>query len=310
MTGSIITELNELNINAIDTKMMVKNASNVETPRESDNIAIASMVAFMIGSYQLLFGFLRLGFVSVYMSEQLISSFITASSFYVLTSQMGYMVGLHLKSISGPFALYYMYEQLFTQIKEVNTNSFFISCICVAILLIFKLYLNDKIKEWTKINIPFPIDLVVVIGSTIISTFVPLDIEKVGPIQMGLPSPTLPEWHFLPHLWLRCLPLAIVAYAITYSTGKTFSNKHNYEIDSNQELLAIGATNVFSSFFLCLPTAASLSRSAVQESVGGRTQLASIINSVGILLVLLYFGQFLENLPNVSIKTHLKAEIN
>ena len=306
MTGSIIGELNAYDLNPIirqDIRNITINGQPIMINvyiRQYENIAIASMIAFIVGIYQLLFGVLRLGFVSVYMSEQLISSFITASAFFVLTSQIGYMLGIPVKTKSGIFSLFWMYKDIYEQLDKVNITALIISCTCVAILIFFKLYLTDKIKKWTNLNIPFPIELVIVIGSTLVASFLPLEIQSVGEIKIGLPSPTLPEWYFFQHLWLRCIPLAIVAYAITYSTGKTFANKHNYEIDSNQELLAIGTTNIFSSFFLCLPTAASLSRSALQESVGGRTQLASIVNSIGILFVLLYFGQYLEKLPNVS----------
>ena len=95
----------------------------------------------------------------------------------------------------------------------------------------------------------------------------------------------------------RSIPLAIVAYTLTISVGKIFAGKHNYNIDPNQELLALGVTNLIGSTFWCLPSAASLSRSAVQESAGGRTQLVSIINCVGILFVLYFAGSLLEKLP-------------
>ena len=305
MTGSIINEINEsgLNTRTIELTPNDNMTSTDLTGTEMiyTNIEMASTIALLVGIYQLFFGFLRFGFISVYMSEQLISSFIVASSVYVLTSQLGYMVGLHIKSKSGPFPLIYTYIELFERVQEFNCTSLYISCICIVILLSFKLYFTEKIKQWTKINIPFPIELVVVISTTLMTAFLDVKVETVGHIETGLPSPTAPKWGLVPLLWLRCIPLAIVAYAITYSTGKTFATKHNYEIDSNQELLAIGTTNVISSLFSCLPTAASLSRSAVQESVGGRTQLASIVNSFGILFVLLYFGQYLESLPNVRI---------
>ncbi|CAG2100288.1 unnamed protein product [Medioppia subpectinata] len=294
MTGTIISEMHETNANPLVNQT---NTDPSTQQRQYSNIQMASMIALLIGIYQLLFGIFRMGFISVYMSEQLISSFITASSFYVLTSQIGYMSGLHLESRSGPLSLFYTYKEFFTSLWKANTTSMFVSLICIIILLFFKLYLNNKIKQWTKLNIPFPIELVLVVGTTFMTYFFKLDIETVGKIVTGLPSPSEPEWSLLPKLWLRCIPLAIVAYAITYSTGKTFATKHNYEINSNQELLAIGTTNVFSSFFSCLPTAASLSRSAIQETVGGRTQMVSIVNSLGILFVLLYFGQYLENLP-------------
>jgi len=284
MTGSLINQLESENV------------------AKFKSIEVAIVIALLIGIYQLLFGIFRLGFISVYMSEQLISSFVTASSFYVLTSQIGYMTGIHLNYRSGPLSLFYTYKDIFSHIGESNLISLFLSGGCIAILLFFKLFLNDKIKQWTKINLPFPTELMIVIGSTLMSHFLDLNskgVATVGTIPTGLPLPSLPKWNLIQYLWLRCIPLAIVAYAITYSTGKTFATKHNYEIDSNQELLAIGTTNAFASFFSCLPTAASLSRSALQESVGGKTQMVSLVNCGGLLFVLLYFGAYLEKLPNV-----------
>lgn len=128
------------------------------------------------------------------------------------------------------------------------------------------------------------------------------NIKVVGSIDRGLPSPfgSWNYWPVLKRVWVPCIPLSVVSYAITYSVGKSFAMKYEYEIDSSQELIALGGSNLFSSFFQCIPVGASLSRSAVQDSSGGRTQLVSLVNCVGILAVLLYFGSLLEQLPDVS----------
>lgn len=78
-----------------------------------------------------------------------------------------------------------------------------------------------------------------------------------------------------------------------------FAQRLNYEIDFNQELLAMGASNMFGSFFSCLPLSASLSRSAIQQSTGGRTQIASIVSCGLLTFVLLWIGPFFELLPRV-----------
>lgn len=78
-----------------------------------------------------------------------------------------------------------------------------------------------------------------------------------------------------------------------------FAKKLNYDIDFNQELLAMGSANVFGSFFSCFPISASLSRSTLQESVGGRTQVASLISCLILTSVLLLIGPFFEVLPKV-----------
>lgn len=91
--------------------------------------------------------------------------------------------------------------------------------------------------------------------------------------------------------------IAIVAYSITMSMALLFSEKLRYTIDTNQELLAQGVGNVFGSFFSCLPFAASLSRSATQQTVGGRTQMASIVSAGLLVAVVLWIGHLFQPLP-------------
>lgn len=91
--------------------------------------------------------------------------------------------------------------------------------------------------------------------------------------------------------------IAIVAYSITMSMALLFSEKLKYSIDTNQELLAQGFGNVFGSFFSCLPFAASLSRSATQQSVGGKTQMASIVSAGLLVAVVLWIGHLFQPLP-------------
>jgi MFS superfamily sulfate permease-like transporter len=74
-------------------------------------------------------------------------------------------------------------------------------------------------------------------------------------------------------MWYRCIPTAVVAYTITLSVGKMYATKHNYKVDPNQEMIALGACNLWGSFFSCIPSSASIPRSSVQESGGGKTQV-------------------------------------
>lgn len=96
--------------------------------------------------------------------------------------------------------------------------------------------------------------------------------------------------------------IAMVSYTVTVSMALIFAQKLNYEIDFNQELFAMGASNLCGSFFSCLPVSASLSRSIIQETTGGRTQIVSIISCGLLTFVLLWIGPFFELLPRVSAK--------
>ena len=112
----------------------------------------------------------------------------------------------------------------------------------------------------------------------------------------------MPRLDLIPHLFSSALLLAFVIYVSTYSLEKMFANKHGYKIHANQELIALGTANMVSSFFMCYPCSGSLSRSAVQDKVGGKTQLASLISSVLVILFILFLSTYLETLPKVSFR--------
>jgi MFS superfamily sulfate permease-like transporter len=98
-----------------------------------------------------------------------------------------------------------------------------------------------------------------------------------------------------------CFTVAIIAFSVCISLSKIFAKKHNYEVDANQELLAYGLSNFVSSFFLCYPAASSLSRSAVQDSMNGKTQLAGLISCCILLLVLLVIGPLFQSVPRCCL---------
>ena len=111
----------------------------------------------------------------------------------------------------------------------------------------------------------------------------------------------MPKWELFPIMWDKCIATAIVGYTITLSVCQIYGKKHGYKTDPNQEMIAMGATNIISAFFQCIPSAASLPRSALQETAGGKTQVVSLVNCCCIVVVILALGQYLEELPIVFI---------
>ena len=82
-----------------------------------------------------------------------------------------------------------------------------------------------------------------------------------------------PKFELIKYLWMKAISVAVVGYTITLSVGKIYGAKHGYKVDPNQEMVAVGATNVWASLFQCIPSSASLPRSALQETAGGFTQV-------------------------------------
>jgi MFS superfamily sulfate permease-like transporter len=146
------------------------------------NIDIAIMVAFIIGAYILVFGILQLGFISNFMSEELISGFTTSVSILVFVSQLRHLLGVDFGHFSGPFSLYYTLYDVFEKIKFVNLTTLTISGICLATLLVFKLIVNPFTRSH-GIKTPIPIELFVMIGGTVASHYLDL---KSGPYYVKI----------------------------------------------------------------------------------------------------------------------------
>lgn len=104
----------------------------------------------------------------------------------------------------------------------------------------------------------------------------------------------------MPSVFVDSVVLSIVCFAVSLSLAKIFAKKHGYRVQANQELIALGSANVFASFFLAYPCSAALSRSTLQEKVGGKTQIAGLVSCAIILTVLLLLAPFLYHLPKVS----------
>jgi SulP family sulfate permease len=139
-----------------------------------------------------------------------------------------------------------------------------------------------------------PGPLVIVIGAIIVSSIfqlAELGIAVVGQIPSGLPMPQIPQVSLadLRTLLPATLAMAVLIFSDEVLTARVFARKNHYEIDTNQELIALGATNISSGLFQSFATAASSSRTVVNDNSGGKSQLVGIISAVLVIVFLLFF---------------------
>lgn len=95
--------------------------------------------------------------------------------------------------------------------------------------------------------------------------------------------------------------IALLAAADTIVSSKAFSQRNGYEVNANRDLLGLGSANLASGLSGGITTSASAARTAVVEMVGGRSQLASLTAAIGMLVVLLFVTEPLENLPTTAL---------
>ncbi len=127
------------------------------------------------------------------------------------------------------------------------------------------------------------------------------NVRTLGYVPSGLPSLYVPDVSSAGDTLEGSIVVAVVSIALCIATAKTFADKNGYEIDTNQELLALGVANLVGGVFQCYPAASSLSRSALAQAVGAKTQLWNVFCCAIIVLVLLFLVDLLRTLPNAAL---------
>ncbi|XP_038667503.1 prestin isoform X2 [Scyliorhinus canicula] len=281
-----------------DSSVNTTNSSVSHEARDAMRIQVAAATAFLSGIIQFCLGLLHFGFVVVYLAEPLIRGFTTAAAVHVFVSQLKYLLGIKTKRFGGPLSAIYTFIAVCFNIKDTNVTTVIVGAICIVILLVVK-KLNDRFKA--KLPAPIPVELIVVIISTGVSAGMNLNenykVDVVGYIPTGLRAPVLPDFSLLNEIFADSIAIAIVGFSMTISMAKIFSLRHGYSVNANQELIALGICNSIGSFFQTFPVTTSMSRSLVQESTGGKTEIAGGISALVVLLVIVALGFLFEPLP-------------
>ncbi|XP_038150006.1 solute carrier family 26 member 6 isoform X1 [Cyprinodon tularosa] len=281
----------------------VTNSSIIDiVARDKYRVQIAAAVTLLSGVFQILLGVIQFGFVVTYLSEPLVRGYTTGAAIHVVVSQLKYAFGIDPNRYSGPISLIYTVLEICSLLPQTNIGTLVVSIITIVCLVAAKEF-NIWLKK--KIPVPLPIELIAIIIATVISWKVNLEerygVDVVGDIPSGLQAPEVPAVSLFGHIIGDAFALAVVGYGIAISLGRIFALKYGYKVDSNQELLALGLSNLVGGFFQCFAISCSMSRTMVQESTGGRTQVAGALSAVVILIITLWIGTLFEDLPKAVL---------
>ncbi|XP_044042954.1 chloride anion exchanger-like isoform X1 [Siniperca chuatsi] len=266
--------------------------------QDQQRVLVASSVTFLMGIFQLAMGVLQVGFIVVYLSDTLVSGFTTAAAVHILVSQLKFVLGLDIPGISGPLSIIYTLEKIFVQITSTNICDLVMSIVIMVVVFIVK-ELNDRYRA--KLPVPIPIEVIMTIIACGVSYGFNFkeryDVDVVGKMVSGYETPIAPNMEVFKESAVEAFPVAIVGFAVAFSVAKVYSIKHDYTIDGNQELIAFGVSNIFGASFRAFAASTALSRTAVQESSGGKTQIAGLISAMMAMIVTVALGFLLEPLP-------------
>ncbi len=285
---------------ALLSLLVASGVGQLAEPGGNDYILLAMVLAGMVGAIQLLMGFARLGFLVNFLSHPVISGFTSAAAIIIGASQLKNILGVDIPSTS------YVHEVLWhvaQNVNIINLPTVAIGAAAILFLLIMK-------RNWPKL----PAALVVVlIGTWLVWQFnlAEVGVRIVGKVPDGLPMPSLPE--FKPDTLLELLPIALtiafVGFMESIAIARSFAFKYRYDVDANQELIALGLANLSAFLFKGFPVAGSFSRSAVNATAGARSGISSILTAILISIVLLFLTPLFYYLPKAVLAAIIMVAI-
>ncbi|MFH4976791.1 hypothetical protein AB6A40_003500 [Gnathostoma spinigerum] len=281
--------------------------SNSTTSYEMKPIEVATALTFTVGVAQFMAGFLHLEFVTTYFSDQMVSGFTTGASTHVVVAQLDKVLGIKVPSAKGPGYLFMRVYDIAARIPQTNLCTLIISLCGGIFLYVGKEVISPFVNKKTGMKITIPYELMLMIISTLASYFLSLhshyNVPIVGTMHPGLPSPKVPHIEVVSYCITDAIVIAAVALAVHISLAKMLAKKMNYPINARQEMLALGITEIGTSFFPVYPTATGIGRTIVNTESGSKTQISSLFAGLFLLAVILFLGPFLEPLPMCTLAT-------
>lgn len=270
-------------------------------------IEAACLLALMVGVISFLLGLFRFGFLIQLISHPVIKSFIIASALLIALGQVKFLLDVPLQANNIPEFI----ASLWHYFSHIQINSLLFGLAAI----LFLIYLPELFKRlhlntfWVR---AIPLFLVVV--SIVLVTTFNLNhagIKTVGEIPSGFPALDFPHWNT--DLLIQLLPgasmIAMVSFVESLSIAQATALQQRSQLNSNQELIALGVANISAGLSSAFPVTGSLSRTVVNADAGAKTPMAGVISSLLIVLVSLYFTGFFRDLPLTILAATIMVSI-
>jgi high affinity sulfate transporter 1 len=260
----------------------------VVTDDPGQAVVLAGMLAILVGLIEIVLGVAKLGFVADLLSKEV---------------QVGYMNGLAVTIIVGQLPKLFGFstdaddfidelQAFVTGLDDTNVTALAIGLSVLAGLLVLP-----------RLTRTIPAVLIVVVGATVVTALFDLDVQTVGALPEGLPTPSFPwtDWTDLAPLLAAAAGITLVSLTDTIAISTSFSVRRGYEVDPNQEMIGVGTANVAAGMFKGFAVSGSASRTAVAEQAGAKSQLTGLIGAAVVVLLLVLFPGLVADLPQPAL---------
>lgn len=267
--------------------VMAQIAVGLPAGQHADPVAVAAAVAIGVGLTCIAARFLGLGVIANFLSRPILTGFFAGISLSIIVGQIGRMTGL---KIEGDGLVQPVIE-LFRRLDEIHLPTLVLGLAMLAVILVLK-----------HRDSPIPGPVVVVVLATALSAtlgFEDLGIRVVQDVPTSLPGLAIPDITGIPLdlIVSGALSTFLVSFGAGIISARSFAQKDGQTADPDRELEGFSAANIAAGLFGAFPVTASDSRTAVNFSVGGRTQVASIAAALTLVAVILFLSDALRILP-------------
>jgi high affinity sulfate transporter 1 len=251
-------------------------------------ITLAGMMAVMVGLILIGLGAGKLGFVADLLSKEVQVGYMNGLAIIILVGQLPKLSGFSTDADG-------FFEELRSFVDGFDTRNataMWLGLATLAVLLV--------LPRLTKV---VPAVLIAMAGATLATAVFDLDVDTVGTLPEGLPSPALP-WTGLDDVWpllLAAVGITLVSLTDTIAASTAFGGRRGDDIDPDQEMIGVGAANIVCGVFQGFAVSASTSRTAVAEQTGAKSQLTGLIGAALVALLLVFFNGLLADLPQTAL---------
>jgi high affinity sulfate transporter 1 len=250
-------------------------------------ISLTMVLTMLTGVFCIVAGLARLGFLTNFLARPILVGYLNGIALSIISGQLGRLFGFSVES-GGFFRLLINFV-----LKLGQTHGLTLAIGVAAFVLL-------RVLKYLAPKLPAP--LVAMALGIAASAFFDLDqrgVALLGSIPAGLPGLMIPhirggDWG---PLVLGAAGLALISFNSGMVTARGFAVKNGYEINSNQEFIALGVADLGAGLMQGFAVTGADSRTAVNDSMGGKTQVTSLVTASLLVLVLLFLTAPLAYLP-------------
>ena len=292
---------------AVTSLMTLAAVAPIAAQGTPEYLGAAMALALLTGIILIILGFLKLGFLTNFISFPVMAGLGTAVGLQIAAGQLSPVLGIPTEG--GTFL-----SLVISLVKNSSQINIYTAAIGVPVVIFLLLVRKNLANLLTRIGLSKSLagiiakmgPVIAIIITILVVSMLELDkqgVKIVGTVPAGLPSLALPPFDLT--LWSKLLTpaflIAIIGYVASVSVAQTLAAKKRQHVDPNQELIALGAANLGASLSGGFPVAGGFSRSIVNFEAGAETPAAGAFTAVGIALVALFLTPLLFFLPSATL---------